>query len=183
MSHTRETDRSVGHRSTAPDQSEADRAGSEADRSASLDDQADSTADRRAAMEDQAISDEDQVTADLQHDAARNLSAQEERAYLAARDHRHAVSLIRGLGQRRRERTAILRRGTAALRDMVMRPRLRSAAIRRRLIAEGDSSEIAVRWCDAWESEAARQGLRHDPDYWNRGSHWIWAERAAGHTP
>jgi hypothetical protein len=162
------------------DQSEADQSGSEADRRASADDQAASTADLLSAREDQIASDRDQVVADRQHDAAMNLNAEEERAYEVARDNRIAVTHGRQQSRFSREQTSRLRRVTAALRDRVSRPRMRASAIRKRLIAEGETPEMAVRWCDAWDLVAERRGIRHDADYWNQGTQWIWSERAAG---
>lgn len=35
----------------------------------------------------------------------------------------------------------------------------RRAAIRNRLISSGKDPAVAERWCDAWEAEAALQGL------------------------
>src|SRR5688572_17953760 len=70
------------------DQSEADQSGSDADRTASSDDQSGSTADTLSAREDQLASDRDQAVADGQHEAAKSLSAAEERAYEVARDER-----------------------------------------------------------------------------------------------
>jgi hypothetical protein len=60
---------------------------------------------------------------------------------------------------------------------------MRSSAIRKRLISEGETVETAVRWCDAWEIAAERQGVGHNADYWSRGTQWIWMERAAGRRP
>jgi hypothetical protein len=165
------------------DQSDADQSGAEADRAASEDDQAGSAADYQAAREDQLASDRDQSAADLEHDADRNPTANDERTYEAARDERVAVSLDRQQSRFRREQTTRLRRATAALRDRISRPRLRSSAIRKRLIADGETIEMAVRWCDAWELEAERRGIAQDGDYWSHGTHWIWGERAAGRTP
>jgi hypothetical protein len=173
----------IGGRPTIPDRPDVDDAESEADRSASADDEAASTADQMAAREDQLASDRDQAIADRQHDAAPNVTATEERAYADSRAERSAVSQGRKRGQDRRKYTAGLRRATATLRDRITRPRIRSAAIRKRLIAEGETAEIAARWCDAWEGEAKRQGVSHDVDYWSRGTQWIWAERAAGTRP
>ncbi len=164
------------------DQSEADQSGSDADRMASAEDQAASTADHLAAREDQLASDRDQAVADSQHDAARSLTADDELAYEAAREERVAVTLGRQQSRFGREQTARLRRVTAALRDRVSRPRMRASAIRKRLVAEGETPEMAVRWCDAWELVAERRGLSHDADYWNQGTQWIWTERAAGRS-
>jgi hypothetical protein len=165
------------------DQSDADQSGAEADRAASEDDQAGSAADYQAAREDQLASDRDQATADLEHDVVHGATAQDERVYEAAREERVAVSLGRQQSRFRREQTTRSRRATAALRDRISRPRLRSSAIRKRLIADGETIEMAVRWCDAWELEAERRAIAQDSDYWSHGTHWIWAERAAGRTP
>lgn len=165
------------------DQSDADQSGADADRAASADDQAASTSDHMSAREDQIASDRDQAAADVQHDAAPNLTAGEELAYEVARDERLAVSMGRQHSRFTREQAARLRRVTAALRDRISRPRMRSSAIRKRLIAEGETSAMAVRWCDAWENAADRQGIGHDADYWSRGTQWIWTERAAGREP
>lgn len=55
----------------------------------------------------------------------------------------------------------------------------RRAAVRNGLMDYGMSLEDAERWCDAWEIEAASQGLARDGDYWDAGKAWIAAERAA----
>jgi hypothetical protein len=165
------------------DQSDADQSGADADRAASEDDQAASAADYQAAREDQLASDRDQAASDLQHDAVHNSTAHDDRAYEAAREERVAVSLGRQQSRFRRDQTTRLRRATAALRDRISRPRLRSSAIRKRLIADGETIEMAVRWCDAWALEAERRGIVDDGDYWSHGTHWIWGERAAGRKP
>jgi hypothetical protein len=165
------------------DQSDADQSGSDADRSASEDDQVASIADHLAAREDQVASDRDQAAADLAHDALEHKTPAEEFAYASARDERTAVSLGRQQRRHQREFTAALRRATATLRDQISRPRMRAWAIRRRLIAEGVTPAMAVQWCDAWDLEAERRGVSRDRDYWSHGTHWIWAERAAGRLP
>lgn len=165
------------------DQSDADQSGADADRAASADDEAASTADHVAAQEDQLASDRDQAAADRQHDAIQHPTVHDERKYETARDERNVVSLGRQQSRFRREQTARLRRATAALRDRISRPRLRSSAIRKRLVADGETIDMAVRWCDAWELEAERRGIAHDGDYWSHGTHWIWSERAAGRKP
>ena len=173
----------VAFRLPSSDQSDADQTAAEADRTASAQDQATSAADGSAAMEDQRASDRDQVAADRALGAAENVTASMQRDYEIARDKRSAVSDGRQRSRSVRDHTSLLRRATAALRDRVSRPRLRSLAIRRRLISEGVSAEMAVRWCDAWEGEADRRGLDHDDDYWSLGTQWIWAQRAAGRQP
>ena len=55
----------------------------------------------------------------------------------------------------------------------------RRDAIRNTLTGSGMPLEIAERWCDAWELEAAGRGLAKDADYWQDGQEWIAAERAA----
>ena len=165
------------------DQSDADQSGAEADRVASDDDQAASTADRLGALDDQLASDRDQAAADSEHGAAQNLTPKDVRAYEVARDQRSAASADRQKSRSIREQTTRLRRATAALRDRISRPRVRSSAIRRQLIAEGESTAMAIRWCDAWELVAERRGIGHDGDYWSRGTDWIWTERAAGRQP
>lgn len=165
------------------DQSDADQSGADADRVASDDDRADSTADRLAALDDQLASDRDQAAADSEHGTAQHLSARDERAYEGARDQRSVVSAGRQKSRSNREQTARSRRATADLRDRVSRPRIRSSAIRKRLIAEGETPEMAIRWCDAWEVAAERQAIGRDGDYWSRGTEWIWTERAAGRMP
>lgn len=165
------------------DQSDADQSGADADRAASADDQATSTADRIAAHEDQIASDRDQAVADRQHVAAQNLTAGDVRDHEVARDARVAVTLRRQRSRFRREQTARLRRVTAALRDRISRPRMRASAIRKRLIAEGETAEMAVLWCDAWELAAESGGIKRDGGYWNLGTQWIWTERAAGRRP
>jgi hypothetical protein len=171
------------HHPPPTDQSDADQRGADADRAASADDQLASTADHLAAREDQRASDRDQVAADEQHASAHTHTPAEQRAYEVARDDRHAISVARRASNYRREQTARLRRVTAALRDRISRPRMRSSAIRKRLIDEGESAEMAIRWCDAWEQAAERQGIPEDDNYWNRATQWIWTERAAGRTP
>jgi hypothetical protein len=165
------------------DQSDADQSAADADHDGSVADVAASTADQVTSTEDQDASDRDQVTADRQHDAANSLTPAEEQAYAVAREDRQTVTVDREQTRVRRERTALLRRATAALRDQIRRPRSRSTAIRKRLVADGVSAQLAVQWCDAWEVEAARTKVAADEDYWSHGTHWIWTERAAGRTP
>jgi hypothetical protein len=43
--------------------------------------------------------------------------------------------------------------------------------------------EVAERWCDAWEAEAALQGVEKDAGYWDAGKHWIDAQCAARKRP
>jgi len=170
----------VAFRLPSSDQSDADQSAAEADRTASVQDEATSAADSSAAMEDQRASDRDQAAADRAHAAPHQVTADEQGDYEATRAKRQAVSEGRQRSRSVRNHTALLRRATAALRDRISRPRLRSSAIRKRLISEGVSPEMAVRWCDAWEGEADRLSLGHDDEYWSLGTQWIWAQRAAG---
>jgi hypothetical protein len=173
----------VAFRLPSSDQSDADQSAAEADRTASVQDEATSAADSSAAMEDQRASDRDQAAADRAHVAEPNVTLNMQRDYEIARDKRSAVSEGRQRSKSVRKHTALLRRATASLRDRVSRPRLRSSAIRKRLISEGVSAEMAVRWCDAWEGEAERQGIGHGDEYWSLGTQWIWAQRAAERHP
>jgi hypothetical protein len=44
--------------------------------------------------------------------------------------------------------------------------------------------DVAERWCDAWEAEAALQGVdRGDREFWQTGKHWIEAQCAARKKP
>jgi hypothetical protein len=55
----------------------------------------------------------------------------------------------------------------------------RRASVRNTLTGSGMTLEVAERWCDAWEIEAAGRGLPRDAAYWQAGQEWIAAERAA----
>ena len=59
----------------------------------------------------------------------------------------------------------------------------RRAAIRNRLIGSGKDPDIAERWCDASEAEAALQGIPRNRDYWEAGTLWIDAQCAARKRP
>jgi hypothetical protein len=60
----------------------------------------------------------------------------------------------------------------------------RRAAIRERLIeARGLDRDVAERWCDAWDAEAALRGLTRGDDYWDAGKLWIDAQCAARKRP
>lgn len=61
--------------------------------------------------------------------------------------------------------------------------RARRAAIRNRLISSGTDPDIAERWCDAWEAEAALRDLKRDRDYWEAGKLWIDEQCAARKRP
>ena len=68
--------------------------------------------------------------------------------------------------------------------DPVRIHQARRAAIRNRLIGNtGLDLEVAERWCDAWEAEAALRGLTRDGDYWDAGKLWIDAQCAARKRP
>jgi hypothetical protein len=59
----------------------------------------------------------------------------------------------------------------------------RRYAIRNRLISAGKDPDVAERWCDAWEAEAALRDLKRDGDYWEAGKLWIDAQCAARKRP
>ncbi len=60
----------------------------------------------------------------------------------------------------------------------------RRAAIRNRLLANtGMDPDVAERWCDAWEAEAALRGLARNSVYWDAGRLWIDAQCAARKRP
>jgi hypothetical protein len=59
----------------------------------------------------------------------------------------------------------------------------RRAAIRNRLTGSGKDPDVAERWCDAWEAEAALRGLARNGDYWEAGKLWIDAQCAARKRP
>lgn len=59
----------------------------------------------------------------------------------------------------------------------------RRAAIRNRLISTGKDPDIAERWCDAWEAEAALRDMKRNGDYWEAGKLWIDAQCAARKRP
>jgi hypothetical protein len=160
---------------------------SDADRQVSADDQTASDADDMSATADQAASDRDQRLSDVQHDAAVRVTPADQKAYERDREDRRSASSDRRTSRLRREVTTRLRGATSALRDRIVRPRLRpasiAAAVKERLMDEGVPAELAQRWCDAWEVEAVRQGLPYDSGYWSLGTHWIWTERTTRHEP
>ena len=55
----------------------------------------------------------------------------------------------------------------------------RRDAIGNTLTGSGMPLEAAERYCDAWVLEVADRGLLRDGAYWQLGSEWIAAERAA----
>ncbi len=60
----------------------------------------------------------------------------------------------------------------------------RRAAIRDRLLTSpGLPLDVAERWCDAWEAEAALRGLARDDGYWDAGKLWIDRQCAASKLP
>jgi len=59
----------------------------------------------------------------------------------------------------------------------------RRNAIRNILISAGKDPDIAERWCDAWEAEAALRDLKQDGGYWEAGRLWIDAQCAARRQP
>jgi hypothetical protein len=59
----------------------------------------------------------------------------------------------------------------------------RRTAIRNRLTDTGTDLGVAERWCDAWEAEAARQGLAQSSAYWDVGKLWIDEQCAARKRP
>lgn len=50
-------------------------------------------------------------------------------------------------------------------------------------ISNGKDPDIAERWCDAWEAEAALRDLKRDGDYWEAGKLWIDADCTARKQP
>lgn len=59
----------------------------------------------------------------------------------------------------------------------------RLIAITNRLISSGNDPDVAERWCDAWEAEAALREPKRDADYWDAGRLWIDAQCAARKRP
>jgi hypothetical protein len=51
------------------------------------------------------------------------------------------------------------------------------------MISAGKDPDVAERWCNAWEAEAALRDLKHDSDYWEAGKLWIDAQCAARKQP
>jgi hypothetical protein len=60
---------------------------------------------------------------------------------------------------------------------------IRRAACRDGLISRGQSFDLAERWCDAWEREAALDGRQPSADFWEIGRRWIDSQIAARRTP
>jgi len=69
--------------------------------------------------------------------------------------------------------------GTAVSRQSKERiRRTRRARVRAGLMRAGVAPEMADRWCELWETEAAKQGMARDGDYfWDAGKGWIDAQR------
>jgi len=59
----------------------------------------------------------------------------------------------------------------------------RRIAIRSALTERGMDPDVAERWCDAWDAEAAMRGLARDGDYWDAGKLWIDTQCAARKRP
>lgn len=60
----------------------------------------------------------------------------------------------------------------------------RRAAIRDRLLTvTGMDNDVAERWCEAWEAEAALRGMARNDDYWDAGELWIDTQCAARKLP
>ena len=59
----------------------------------------------------------------------------------------------------------------------------RRVAIRNRLLGGAMDLDVAERWCDAWEAEAALQGIERGRDYWEAGKLWIDTQCAARKRP
>jgi hypothetical protein len=60
----------------------------------------------------------------------------------------------------------------------------RRAAIRNAIMqSRGLETDVAERWCDAWEAEAVLQGVERDRDFWQTGHAWIDAQCAARKKP
>ena len=51
------------------------------------------------------------------------------------------------------------------------------------LMGGGQSPELAERWCDAWEREAAMEGRARSGEFWEDGFRWINAQIAARRSP
>jgi hypothetical protein len=60
----------------------------------------------------------------------------------------------------------------------------RRAAIRNVIMqSRGLDHDVAERWCDAWEAEAAMRGIERGSAYWDAGKAWIDAQCAARNRP
>jgi hypothetical protein len=61
--------------------------------------------------------------------------------------------------------------------------RARRVGCRDALMRGGQSFELAERWCDAWEREAAIEGRSRSGEFWQDGLRWIDAQVAARRSP
>lgn len=59
----------------------------------------------------------------------------------------------------------------------------RRAGCRDSLMGGGQSPDLAERWCDAWEREAALEGRPRSGEFWQDGRRWIDAQIAARRSP
>ena len=59
----------------------------------------------------------------------------------------------------------------------------RRAAIRDQLTTGGMDQNVANRWCDAWEAEAALRQIGPGEDFWEAGKLWIDAQCSARKRP
>jgi hypothetical protein len=59
----------------------------------------------------------------------------------------------------------------------------RRDTIRDALLHGGMDSDVADRWCDAWETEAVLEGVEQGPGYWDAGKRWIDVQCAARKRP
>jgi len=59
----------------------------------------------------------------------------------------------------------------------------RRAGCRDELMGDGQSRDLAERWCDAWEREAALEGKPRSGEFWHDGRRWIDAQIAARRSP
>ena len=57
------------------------------------------------------------------------------------------------------------------------------AACQAALIGIGQPPELAERWCDAWEREAALRGRPRMGEYWEDGRRWIDAQIVVRRSP
>jgi hypothetical protein len=59
----------------------------------------------------------------------------------------------------------------------------RRADCRAALIGGGQYTELAKRWCDAWEREAALHGRQRSGKFWEDGRRWIGDQMASWRSP
>jgi hypothetical protein len=60
---------------------------------------------------------------------------------------------------------------------------VRRANCRDALMSGGQSADLAERWCEAWEREAALEGRARSPEFWEAGIRWINTQIAARRSP